>query len=143
MVTRLSVLLVLLVLPALAAAQTVSPIVSYDLLVFASGVDPVLGIPAQTSTIPLTAVTCNLAPVTQPTTVTNPRWVYWDDENTVGKQCRADKASVFLALPVAPGYKAVVVANSAAGPSARSAASVPFAVASVPPAARTGVILTP
>lgn len=137
------VLLALLVLvPTMAFAQAVPT--SYDLQIFSPGVSPITGTPIQVSAIPLTAVTCNLAPPPPPVTpVIGVRFLYWDDIAIAGRSCRVDRFTVFLALPLGTGYVTTLTASNAGGTSARSAASNPFNVALLPPVAPTGLVVTP
>lgn len=133
-------LLVALLWPHILHAQTAA-ITGFELQVYAAGVDPAVGAPMQTNTIPLTStgVTCNLVPSAAVTgTIANPRSIEWDDPWTPGRICRADGAA-FLALPLGSGYRVTLTALSSSGPSDRSAASAPFAVSLQRPAAPKGV----
>lgn len=134
----------LLLWPQRAPGQTPAPITSYELQVYAAGVDPQTGAPTQVNPIPLSVVLCNLAPTPMPTgTVINPRTLEFTDPAVSGRACRVDRSTFLLALPVLPGYRLTLTALSSAGPSARSNTSNPFDVTAVPPAAPTGVGVRP
>jgi hypothetical protein len=118
--------------------------VSYDLQIFAAGVNPVTGSPITTSNIPAGSFVCNLPPVTAPPGLTaTPRYVYWDDPALPGRDCRVDRGALFVALPVGTGFTATMTATHAGGTSARSAASNPFPVLISAPVVVTGVVVTP
>lgn len=116
-------------------------IASYDLLVFAPGVDPSAGSPISDTPFPASAVTCNQTALTPGTTVVNPTLVEFDDAANAGKVCTINLAggTVITSLPIASGYVVVLTQTDGNGlTSARSAASNPFGVAASP-ATITGV----
>ena len=124
-------------------AQAVAPISGYELQVYLAGVEPTIGLPTQTSAIPLTALTCALPVVVRPANVINPRFVrFADPANPTTADCQVDRSTFLLALPVGTGYLGTLTALSSAGPSARSGPSNSFGLASVPPAvpARVGFL---
>mgnify|MGYP001606227332 CR=1 FL=1 len=138
--TRL--LLLVLLLPTQAWAQTV--IESYELQIYAPGVDPAIltNLPIQTTAIPAASATCGLdAPPLDPTLVINPVFVWWDNTPNGLGWCQADRAAFFGGLPNANGYRAVITATNVAGTSPRSPGSDPFARQSAP-AAPAAVRLT-
>lgn len=148
---RLSYLSVLLWLFAGIAplwAQPPAPSLSFELQVYLAGVDPQTGAPMQISSIPLTAVTCDLAPTPIPSgTVTNPRFLVWDDQVIAGRQCRVDRSQFLLALPVGTGYRATMTGIGDCGgvicTSVRSNTSNPFDRAPAAPVAPAGVGVRP
>lgn len=148
---RLLVVLLLLILATHGGIAQVkaqgAAIASYELQLYLPGVDAVAGAPFSVSTIPLTAVTCNQTPLPVPTTtLTNPRFLVWTDPANVGKECRVDRSAYLLALPAGAAYRATLVALAGTATeqrSARSAPTVPFALAAVAPAAPEGLGLRP
>lgn len=140
-------LTLLVLLASAAVAAQGATIASYELQVFQAGVDPVTGNPFSVTTIPATAVTCNLAASTAPTTtLTNPRFVVWDDPTNAGKECRVDRSTYLLGLPVGMNYRAALVALAGTAPeqrSVRSGPSSPFTLAAVAPAAPSGLGFRP
>jgi hypothetical protein len=52
-----------------------------------------------TVTVPMSGVTCNLAPTVLPAVTTNPGQAEWDDPALVGRVCRANITATIAALP--------------------------------------------
>lgn len=101
-------LLLLLLCPAVALAQTPQPAVptSVDILVLPPGADPATAAPIATLNTPISATQgCNLnAPAAPPSPLVNPTAAFFDDPFTVGRFCRAAMPG---GLPVGNNYIAV------------------------------------
>lgn len=146
MIRRLALtLLLLLFVPSGLWAQTVAPFTSYELQIYLAAVDPQVGAPLTVNPIPTSAVTCDLVKSVAPTgTVTNPRFLVWDDPaNPTTRECRADRSLFLLALPIGTGYRGTVTGLYVGGVTPRSNTSNPFGVSPVPPVALAGVGFRP
>lgn len=132
--------LILLLLFALPAAAQTEAVVSWDVRIFLSGVNPDTGMPVQVTTYLKSTSRCNQAKVPSPgDPVVNPTRIVLDDPDTLPVASRdcilgPNASGNLSALPFGFAYVAVAVANGATLTSTRSAASNPFARAQVPTA---------
>jgi hypothetical protein len=132
---------------SLANAQT-GALTNIRIDFFAVGVDPAVGKPIQTTTIPVAAWLCNqpLFPAPPPS-VTNPTTIIWEDPAIVppaaARLCIVNNNAILIGLPIsAIQYFATgVYTNDFVLSGSRSAASNPFsrAVVATPPVVPTGL----
>jgi hypothetical protein len=141
---------VLLILSAVtvSAQQVPETIVSWDLEVFASGVNTATGSPIYGPLNFLRSTsTCGQAKVTVPSIVINPSIISVDDPADTTKACHLgpNSAGVLISAPLGTGLRATLRAKGATLSSPRSAASNPFdrSVVPVAPVVPTGVALLP
>ena len=136
MLKSLALVLAVLLLPALAHAQTVT---TYSVQAFAPGV-PITGAPTAAQDYPIAAVTCNQTPPTDQADPVNPITAAVDDPQNAGKVCTWNIASFIAGLtPQAGDWNLTTTASNSAGSSARSAAH-PFQRLG-PPSVPTGLRL--
>src|SRR6267142_6869926 len=96
-ITRWLLVLALVGVARPVQAQTPAPITGFEVRVFIAATNTTV-----TRAIPLTAVSCNLAPLPAPVGVlVNPTTVQWDDDTIPGRVCRASVGNFFEALPPA------------------------------------------
>jgi hypothetical protein len=101
-----------------------SPAASYELRIYAPGVDPANGEPSSLSTIPAQFTACNQVATVVPAVTMNPSRIRWADPDHPGRECGADVPAFFSALPPAAGpYLATLTAIDQFG--SRSDASLP------------------
>jgi len=133
-------LIVLLCIPALADAQTIT---SYQMRVYLTGGGAA---PVTTYDIPAAAVTCGQPKVTVAGAVTNPTRAAWDDPADPARDCVwTDTGSgVLFALPfsLTSTYTASLVATNAAGTGPESPRSNPFSRPGLAPGALANVRLS-
>ena len=112
-------------------------IASYNLEIYAQGVQPGIGQPISTTVFPASQITCNQPPLTVPSgTLVNPTKWGFDDAAVAGRACVGSLTSqILVGLPNAPGYTAYVTQTDNLNQvSPRSNQSNPFVKQSAAPA---------
>lgn len=140
-----AVLAMLLTVASVAMAQTPEALVSRDIAVFASGVNPATGTPvAGTFANTLKAQwTCGLTPkAVPPAAVDNPQEVYIDDPTNPALDCKLSAAAttaLFGPVPIGTGFRVAARSHGATTVALWSVSSNPFNRVAVAPAVATGV----
>lgn len=118
---------------------------SYEIRVFAAGVNPSTGQPVKAALmVPFASVTCGLAQATPPSgTLVNPKVVQFTDPADVTKDCQILDQAYFWSLPIGAGYVTTLTAVSASGQKLTSAPTSPFDIAGLPMVGPSRVTMRP
>lgn len=127
---KFALLIAFLMIAAHLEAQTTpEAVVSWDIEIYAAGAIPGTNTPVSIMNFTKATATCNLTPIANPGTVSNPTKIFLGDPINAGKDCQVGPTTsdgFLMSLPAQAGMFAIAIAKGATLSSARSAASNPF-----------------